>query len=351
MTISATCARSLPIATRNPLPNRRCFLFMPPPSAISPARVMQETFPRGRKEHPVSELAFDSGMAARSLWVDVEGLDRPALAGNDEAEVCVVGAGIAGLSTAYCLARQGKDVVVLDDGPIAGGMTQHTTAHLTNAIDDRYVEIERLHGVEGARFAAESHAAAIDFIDAIVEQEGIACDFERVDGYLFLAPNTPPTLLDRELVAARRAGVSGVELLETGPELGLRKRRCLRFPRQGQFHPVKYLAGLARAFERLGGRIHCGTHVATIGNQIPTRVTTTSGFAVAARAVVVATNTPINERLAIHTKQAPYSTYVIAARVAIGAVPKALYWDTAEPYHYVRLHAEGDRAYLRSEER
>jgi glycine/D-amino acid oxidase-like deaminating enzyme/nitrite reductase/ring-hydroxylating ferredoxin subunit len=294
----------------------------------------------------MGELDRSGGMAARSLWVDVDGLERPALERSDDADVCVIGAGIAGLSAAYCLARQGKDVIVLDDGPIAGGMTQHTTAHLTNAIDDRYFEIERLHGVDGARFAAESHTAAIDFIEAIVEQEGIACDFERVDGYLFLAPDTEATLLERELAAARRAGVAGVELLDGAPEAGLRERRCLRFPRQGQFHPVKYLAGLARAFERLGGRIRCGTHVAAIGNDVPTRVTTTAGHTVTAAAVVVATNTPINDRLAIHTKQAPYSTYVIAASVPVGAVRRALYWDTADPYHYVRLHVDGERAYL-----
>jgi glycine/D-amino acid oxidase-like deaminating enzyme/nitrite reductase/ring-hydroxylating ferredoxin subunit len=301
--------------------------------------------PSRRKERDMGELD-DTGMAARSLWAGVEGLDRPALTRSDDAEVCVVGAGIAGLSTAYCLARQGKDVIVLDDGPIAGGMTRHTTAHLSNAIDDRYVEIERLHGADGARFAAESHGAAIDFIEAIAEQEGIACDFARVDGYLSLAPDMSADLLERELAAARRAGLADVELLAAGPESGLRGRPCLRFPRQGQFHPVRYLAGLARAFERLGGQLYCRTHVSAIDEEVPTRVTTTSGLTITARAVVIATNTPINDRIAIHTKQAPYSTYVIAARVPPGAIAKALYWDTADPYHYVRLHAEGERAFL-----
>ena len=75
---------------------------------------------------------------------------RPALAQDTSAHVCVVGAGIAGMTTAYLLARQGKVVVVLDDGPIGGGQTQCTTAHLSNAVDSRYCEIERLHGEAGA---------------------------------------------------------------------------------------------------------------------------------------------------------------------------------------------------------
>src|SRR6185312_10344295 len=105
-----------------------------------------------------------------------------------ETDVCIVGAGIAGLSTAYCLSGEGKSVVVLDDGPIGGGMTERTTAHLSNVIDDGYVEIERLHGEPGARLAAQSHAAAIDRIESIVKSEQIACGFERLDGYLFQAP-------------------------------------------------------------------------------------------------------------------------------------------------------------------
>src|SRR5439155_15163197 len=166
---------------------------------------------------------------------------------DTRADVCIVGAGIAGLSTAYMLSQAGKSVIVLDDGAIAGGMTEVTTAHLTNAIDDRYYEIERLHGAEGARFAAESHSAAINRIEAIAKLENIKCDFERLDGFLFLPPDEPEEILDRELAAAHRAGLNDVtklsraalEPFDTGP--------CLRFPNQGQCHPLKYLSGLAKA--------------------------------------------------------------------------------------------------------
>jgi hypothetical protein len=87
-------------------------------------------------------------------------------------------------------------VVVLDDGPIGGGMTERTTAHLSNVIDDGYVTIERLHGERGARLAFESHTAAIDRIEAIITTENLACDFERVDGFLFQAPEQPVEQLE-----------------------------------------------------------------------------------------------------------------------------------------------------------
>ena len=112
--------------------------------------------------------------ATKSVWMETTAVSRHQSFSRDtEADVCVVGAGIAGLTTAYQLACEGRKVVVLDDGPVAGGQTQRTSAHLSNAIDDRYVEIEKVHGEEGARLAAESHTAAIDRIEAIAQTAGV----------------------------------------------------------------------------------------------------------------------------------------------------------------------------------
>lgn len=288
----------------------------------------------------------DTSGATLPVWpASVEMPAGSPLREHIEADVCIVGAGIAGLSTAYLLAREGRSVAVLEDGRLGGGMTERTTAHLSCAIDDRYTEIERLHGEEGARLAAESHAAAIDRIEQTAAEEGIECDFTRLDGYLFVPPGENEGILDEELQAARRAGLAGVELVERAP-IAYDTGKCLRFPRQGQFHPLKYLAGLARAIIRLGGRVYAGTHAATLEGGLAARVETADGFAVEAGALVIATNTPISDMVAIHTKQAPYTTYVIAARVPKGAVIPALYWDTADPYHYVRLQSLVDHDLL-----
>jgi glycine/D-amino acid oxidase-like deaminating enzyme len=87
------------------------------------------------------------------------------------ADVCIVGAGIVGLTCAYTLAKQGKSVIVVDQGAIAGGQTARTTAHLTWALDDRYYNLEKFFGEDGARLAAESHCAAIDYIKKITSRE------------------------------------------------------------------------------------------------------------------------------------------------------------------------------------
>jgi glycine/D-amino acid oxidase-like deaminating enzyme/nitrite reductase/ring-hydroxylating ferredoxin subunit len=278
-----------------------------------------------------------------SLWMETAKTPvAPVLAHEAAADVCVVGAGMAGLTTAYLLAREGRSVIVLDDGPIAGGQSQRTTAHLSNALDDRFYEIEKVHGVAGSRLAAESHGAAIDRIEQIAIEETIACDFQRLDGYLFVAPGQSTDILDEELAASWRAGLREVEMVPRAPLAPFDTGRALRFPRQGQFHPLKYFAGLARAIERLGGQIYSGAHATSIVGGQRARVETKAGPTVAAQAVVVATNPPINDMFAIHTKQAPYLTYAIGVRVPAGAVARGLYWDTLEAYHYVRLQPMDD---------
>ncbi len=265
---------------------------------------------------------------------------RQALTEDATADVCVVGAGIAGLTSAYLLAAEGRSVVVIEDGRIGSGETSRTTAHLVNALDDRYFEIEDIHGARGAQLAAASHTAAIDRIERLIQDEDISCDFERLDGFLFVPPGDNPGLLDRELEAAHRAGLTEIELIPRAP-LDFDTGPCLRFPRQAQFHPIKYLNGLARAIEDKGGRIYTQTHAEEFTDGTPARVRTSKGPAVSAGAVIVATNTPVNDWVAIHTKQAAYRTYVIGLAVAAGAISKGLYWDTPDPYHYVRLQQDG----------
>ncbi|HET9504109.1 MAG TPA: FAD-dependent oxidoreductase [Hymenobacter sp.] len=259
------------------------------------------------------------------------------LRANTTADVVVIGAGIAGLTTAYLLGREGKKVVVLEDGEIASGETGRTTAHLSNALDDRYAVLEKLFGADGARLAAESHGAAIDQIEKNVADERIDCDFRRLDGYLFLPKDGDPQELHDELAAAHRAGLTAVEFLPDAGAEGFATGPCLRFPQQGQFHIIKYLNGLARAIVSQGGEIFTHTHATDISGSSPVCVTTTEQLEVRAQAVVVATNTPFNDRVVMHTKQAPYRTYALAGRIPKGALTPALYWDTPDPYHYIRI--------------
>ena len=261
----------------------------------------------------------------------------PALDANIECDVCVVGAGIAGMSCAYMLAKAGKRVVVIDDGPIGGGESGNTTAHLTAAMDDRIATLASVHGAVGARRVVESHLAAVNRIEEIVRLERIDCDFERVDGYLFLGGEDRRELLEKEYLAAKDAGFVDVQLVDRAPIAGWESGPALRFPAQAQFHPLKYLAGLANAISAAGGRIYCDTHVSGVEGGDRCTVETESGKTITASSVCVCTNASITDMVTTHVKQAPYRTYVIAAVVPRGSVSKALLWDTPDPYHYVRI--------------
>jgi glycine/D-amino acid oxidase-like deaminating enzyme/nitrite reductase/ring-hydroxylating ferredoxin subunit len=264
------------------------------------------------------------------------------------ADVCVIGAGIAGVTTAYLAARENRDVVLLDDGPVGSGMTSRTTAHVVNAIDDRYLDIEKFLGEECARLTAESHTAAIDCAERIVREHNIDCDFERVDGYLFLPPGGSVKELMEELEAIHRAGLRDVARVDSAPNTNIKSEAVLRFPRQGQFHPLKFLNGVAEVIVNSGGKIFTGTRVVSVEDGDRVTIKTQDGHTVTAQAAVVATNCPINDRVVIHSKQAPYATYAICMRVT-RPVQHTLFWDTAQTaeeekkeigpvaYHYVRF--------------
>ena len=276
--------------------------------------------------------------ATVSVWMEVDSIpDDGPLEQDLDVDVCVIGAGIAGVTTAYLLSKEGKTVAVLDDGEIGGTMTSRTTAHVVNVLDDRYYELERLHGDDGAKIAAASHTAAIDTVERIVREEGIECELERLDGYLFVPPGESTGELEEELDACRRVGITEVEWADRAPMESFDTGRCLQFRNQAQFHPIKYVVGLAKAIRGRGGKLHSGTHATKIEGGDPGRIETDRGAVVTARSVVVATNTPVNDRVVMHTKQGPYITYVIGLKVPKGAITKALYWDTPDPYHYVRL--------------
>ena len=289
-----------------------------------------------------TEVAAAPGTTSFWMRADVAPPPLAPLENDLRTDVCIVGAGIAGLSVAYQLARAGKAVVVVDDGPIGGGETVRTSAHLASVLDARFAALERMHGERVQQIAA-SHARAIDEIEATCRRESIACDFERVDGYLYLAPDDDPATLVSEHTAAVRAGVE-VAWADRAP-LPFATRRCLRFPRQAQFHPFRYVAGLAAAVTRAGGLLVAG-HATRMTTDSVAVVELEDGHSIAADALVVATNSPVNDRITMHTKQAPYRTYVISAPLPAGTVPHALYWDTDDPYHYVRLQRGDDHDVL-----
>lgn len=291
-------------------------------------------------------MKTDNGQST-SIWMasaNVPGY--PLLTKNLRVSHCVVGAGIAGLTTAYRLLQEGFQVAVVDDGLVGGGETSRTTAQLTCMLDLGYAETEKLRGTDGARLAAASHSAAISEIEQIILRENIDCEFARMDGFLFLGPDDTTDTLTEEYEAAQRAGLTGVALVDQLMAGGKSLGPALRFPHQGHFHILKYLSGLCQAIERMGGAIYSGTHVTKLQSGPPITLETEAGFQIVADTVVLATNVPIIDVLGYSAKLSPHRTYVIGLRVPKGSVTQAIYFDTEDPYHYLRIQPEGDHDVL-----
>jgi glycine/D-amino acid oxidase-like deaminating enzyme/nitrite reductase/ring-hydroxylating ferredoxin subunit len=288
--------------------------------------------------------------SSQSYWIEsVSQKTYPTLDADISTDVVVIGAGISGITTGYCLAKKGKRVVVVDDGHIGSGETGRTTAHVVNALDDRYSSIESLFGEEKSRLAAESHTAAINFIERTSAEENIDCDFMRLSGYLFLHTSDKPKTIEEEYEATHRAGIN-TALVNSMPGIKNVEGPVLEFPEQAQFHPMKYITGLAEAITSMGGSIYTLTRV----SEVKKDHVVANGHRISANHIVVATNSPINDLVTMHTKQYPYRTYVVAMAVEKNQIEPALWWDTGDqdskwismPYHYVRIQPFSDSHYL-----
>ncbi len=255
---------------------------------------------------------------------------------------------MTGITAAIYLKQAGRTVAVVDTHHVGTGESGHTTAHITEVIDTRYHKLLSDFGLNGARVAAESNRSAIGAIDQLVTQHGLECDFRRVPAYLYAEDQAGKEELEKEYEAARKIGLK-VSREKEPPIAKLWKnhsiRSALRFEDQAAFHPRKYLLGLARAIQGQGSHIFEKSHVKEIREGTHCHVITDQGEIIS-RDVIVATNSPISNRFTLHTKNAAYRTYAIAFPAPEShKFYDALYWDTQDPYHYIRQEKVGDELY------
>jgi len=263
-----------------------------------------------------------------------------------EADVVVVGGGITGLTAAYCLARAGRSVLVMDRARCASIDTGHTSAHLTMVTDTRFHQLVKRLGRPHAQAVWDAGLAAIARIDEIVREHEIDCGFDWVEGYLHVRRDgTGDKDADRLKQDADLAAELGFDATFV-TEVPLIGTPGVRFDGQARVHPRRYLAGLANALVAAGGRIHEHTDASEFSSS-PMSVTA-NGHRVTCRNIVLATHNPLvgvagmAPATLFQTKLSLYSSYVVAGRVPSGTVPDALWWDTADPYRYLRLDPHRD---------
>lgn len=296
------------------------------------------------------------------VWVHTEPYSRrphfPKLERDLQTDVCIVGSGIAGLSTAYELVTRGLSVVMLEARDVISGESGRTSGHLSSGMDAGYVEIEKKHGKAGAKAAAESHSWALNRVGEISKKLGIDCEYRHLPGYqISQYPKGDKEHADemeelkQELALTKELG------LHTSFEEGLAikgwdgkvdQRDAAVFHQEATFHPTKYLVGLLNWLSKQSN-FSCftrtrvmsveekGIEVLGYGSK-DVRVSTMDGHTITCQDALEATCVPL-QKLSVVAQMEFYRTYCIAMRVPKNYIEDCLIYDQCDPYHYVRFTA------------
>jgi glycine/D-amino acid oxidase-like deaminating enzyme/nitrite reductase/ring-hydroxylating ferredoxin subunit len=286
-------------------------------------------------------------MNTESLWFDTTPAAAfPRLDQDLQVDVLIVGGGITGLTAAYLICKTGRSVALVERGTIGNRETGHTTAHLTYATDVRLSDLVKRFGPDHARAAWEAGASAMAQIQALVAEHQIECELRRTPAFLVVAGGADVRAeserLREEANVASEMGFNA-EFVEKAPLLS---RPAMRLANQMKFHPMKYAQALAREITRMGGQIFENTEVTEFHDN--PRQVVAGGHRIAFDLVVLATHVPLQANrnalcaTLLQTKLVGFSTYAIEARIVSVRLPELIWWDTGDPYLYLRIDRHKD---------
>lgn len=281
----------------------------------------------------------------QSLWLaTTPQTSYPSLDTDMSVDVAVVGGGLAGISTAWFLKEEGYRVAVLEADRICQGTTGHTTGKITCQHDLIYAEITTQFGQELAQQYADANQSAIRVMADLVDKQKLDCDFSWQPAYVFTQQDKYVEKIQKEAKAASKFGIEA-EYLE-GLDLPFPVKAALRFPNQAQFHPRKYVLGLAEKIPGDGSAIYEETGAVGIQEGNPVTIMTQKGYKVHADKVVLASHFPSHDGLGLYfARMYPVRSYILALR-SEEKLTQGVYVSAEDPGRSLRMQRDGDRELL-----
>jgi glycine/D-amino acid oxidase-like deaminating enzyme len=275
----------------------------------------------------------------KPTWQDQRPLKAfPKLNANLNCDVVIAGGGLAGILSAYLLAKKGYSVALLEADRLLSGATQYTTAFLTQIYDTDTADSIKIYGTNKTKLIWESHGEAINLIERIAKEENIDCEFTRCSNYSYGNSEEDFKLLKEESKAMKSLGFRVA--LKNKNDLNFRNYGYIETMNQAKFHPIKFAQGVVSRLEEMGVEIFEKSPVEKISGKGPVKAGT-KYHSVKAMWAITATYDPLNNPKETFGKKGMYVSYVFEVQVPKGIFKEGIYEDLENPYHYFRIDRMG----------
>ena len=283
-------------------------------------------------------MGKNSGLPPKSVSYWIESTPKtlyPPLQTNLHVDVVVVGGGIAGITAAYLLKREGKTVALLESGRIVQGVTGYTTAKITSQHHLIYHRLQSSFGKEAAQLYGEANEAGLDLISSLIAKHKIDCDFRRKTSYVYGSTEAELREIQKEAVVAAKLGLPA--RFVTRVDLPFATTGAVAFSHQAEFHPRKYLLALASKISGNGSHLFEETAVLGVRDGNPCAIKTKRAT-LSADHVILATHFPFPDTAFYFTRMAPKRSYALGFRSGNRA-PNGMFINAGSPTRSIRAQS------------
>ncbi len=272
---------------------------------------------------------------SESYWRASTGaLNSPKLVQDRTVDACVVGGGIAGISTAYLLAKSGLRVILIEAGQLFSGATGFTTAKVTAQHGVIYDELIRSVGPKSAKLYYQMQQEAISHIKTTVQDLQIDCAYMNEDAYLYTNADSDLQKLQDEFNAYQALGIDSRFTQKI--DIPVPHKAAIVMKNQGQFHPLQYLTALAKRFIEFGGEIFENTLAVDVKHNGTPIVITEDGHSIHCKHAVICSHFPFVDKMGIYfARMHAERSYVLALKTDI-TYPGGMYINTEQPARSIR---------------